>query len=95
MGLWGYIIARKNMKRLFSQLYTKGKEITSWYGKPPKSQFRGDVIRFQLGRKEWTFYITPDEAATIIRALSAGLAHYLVNEDKWTRAKEKNENNRP
>jgi FMN phosphatase YigB (HAD superfamily) len=74
------------MKKVFNQQFTKGGSITCWYGKPPKDIFQYDVIRLKLGKKD-DIYITPDEASCIIRALSAGLSHYLVEEDKCAKAK--------
>lgn len=76
------------MKKVFFQKYKKGIEISSYYGKPPKKYFEGDVIRLCLGKGD-DIYITPDEASTIIRALSAGLSHYLVKNDKLSILKNK------
>lgn len=79
------------MKKVFNQPYTNNIHISSYYGKPPKGHFEGDVIRLDVGVGD-SIYMTPDEASTIIRALSAGLSHYLVKNDKL--AKLKNENNK-
>lgn len=74
------------MRKVYCQPYKGKKEISCWYGKPPKDIFQGDIICLQipLGDK---IYLTPDEVATCIRALSAGLHHYLVKEDKYTKMK--------
>lgn len=79
------------MKKVFFQEYNNNIEIACYYGKPPKRYFEGDVIKLHLGKGD-DIYITPDEASTLIRALSAGLSHYLVKNDKL--AKLKNEINK-
>ncbi len=75
------------MKLIYNQPYTKHRAISCWYGKPPRTVFRHDVIKLRLPANQCTkcgdyLYITPDEAADIIRALSAGLHHYLVDTNK-------------
>ena len=72
------------MTKVFSQPYTKvvdnkkvEVEISSFYGKPGKTHFKHDCIRLCVSDGD-DIWMTPDEAATIIRALSAGLAHFLV-----------------
>lgn len=67
------------MKLVYVQDYEDGQSIACWYGKPPKGQFIHDTIRLKLGSKD-DIYITPDEAATMIRALSSGLAHFLTSD---------------
>ena len=80
------------MRKVFSQPYKKRKQIASWYGKPPKDIFRYDVIKIHIAdgceKCGGNFYMTPDEASTLIRALSAGLAHYLANHSKESKAKD-------
>lgn len=73
------------MREIFCQPYSGKKKISCHYGKPPKDIFKYDVIKLNFGDN--FDYMTPDEAATIIRALSAGLAHYLVKNDKCAKAK--------
>ena len=74
------------MKKVFFQKYTDEVEIACYYGKPPKKWFPGDVIRLHFGVGT-DMYMTPDEASTMIRALSAGLSHYLVKNDKLSKLK--------
>ena len=77
------------MKKVYNQPYTKNRSITCWYGKPPKGVFKHDVIKIKLpahdqvdGCKcEDIIYVTPDEAADLIRALSAGIHHFLVKDE--------------
>jgi hypothetical protein len=68
------------MNKVYSQPYNGKKEIACWYGVPPKGHFKYDVIRIELpvGDDIW---LTPDEAADLIRALSAGLHHWLVKSE--------------
>ncbi len=78
------------MRKVFNQPYTKKRAITCWFGNPPKDIFKYDVIRIKFGDCEkcgGIIYMTPDEASTAIRALSAGLSHYLVRNDKCARSK--------
>lgn len=65
------------MKLIYYQPYTKKRATKCWYGTPPKGIFKNDVIKLQEpdGEQIW---VTPDEAADMIRALSAGLHHALV-----------------
>jgi len=70
------------MRKVFNQSYTTNhEEISCYYGEPPKKYYEGDVIRLHIGKGD-DIFVTPDEASTIIRALSAGLSHYLVKNDK-------------
>ena len=73
------------MKKVYHQPYTKKRSISCWYGKPPKGVFKHDTIKLKIpsgGCKICgdIIYITPDEAADFIRALSAGLHHFLVKD---------------
>ena len=76
------------MRKIFCQPYSKGKHISCYYGKALKGHFKGDIIRVHFGIGD-DLFMTPDEASTLIRALSAGLSHYLVNNDKLAKLKEK------
>ena len=76
------------MKQVYCQPYKNKKEnyhISGYYGKPPKDVFKYDCIKIHLGKDCPTcggvIYITPDEAADYIRALSAALHHYLVKSE--------------
>lgn len=74
------------MKLIYSQPYSKNRkrlQTLCYYGKAPKGIFKWDVIKIRLPgdscKKCGSFiYITPDEAADFIRALSAGLHHFLT-----------------
>lgn len=79
------------MKKVFFQKYSDEIEITCYYGKPPEGYFEGDVIKLRVGKGD-DLYMTPDEASTMIRALSAGLSHYLVKNDRLAKLKNENEN---
>lgn len=72
------------MKLVYRQFYNKGKSwIEGRYGKPPRGQFQGDVIGLAVRRNkrmQHTWYMTADEAADFIRAISAALHHALVSE---------------
>jgi len=74
------------MKLVFKQQYTNNIQISSYYGKPLKGLFKGDVIRLDVGVGD-SLYMTPDEASTIIRALSTALSFYLVENDKFAKLK--------
>jgi len=74
------------MRKVYCQPYKNKNHISCWYGKPPKGIFRGDVIKLHVSMGD-DLWMTPDEAATMIRALSAGLCHYLVKNDKNTKLK--------
>jgi hypothetical protein len=73
------------MKLVYNQPYTKKRNTKCWYGKPPKGVFKYDVIKLELPDKSCKhcgnfIFITPDEASDFIRALSAGLHHFLVDD---------------
>jgi len=73
------------MKQVYNQPYTKKRATTCWYGNPPKDVFKYDVIRIRVPSNMCKtcsdiLYVTPDEAACLIRALSAGLHHFLVKD---------------
>lgn len=68
------------MKLVYNQPFTKGRATKCWYGKPPKGVFKYDMIKLQLADLEDNLWMTPDEASDLIRALSAGLHHFLVND---------------
>ena len=73
------------MKLVYSQPYTKKRFTKCWYGIPPKDVFEYDVIKIQLPDNSCKhcggiIYITPDEATDFIRALSAGVHHFLVKD---------------
>jgi hypothetical protein len=70
------------MKKVYCQPYTKGNSIQCWYYKKvPKGVFKYDQIRVRLNEPP-DIWITPDEAADLIRAISAGLHHWLVDNTK-------------
>ena len=83
------------MKKVFYQKYLKGDHISSWYGKPPKGHFKYDEIKIYVGTSNnckcgGFIYITPDECSAYIRAFSAALHHWLVdNTPKIIKAKSK------
>jgi hypothetical protein len=79
-------IKDNNMDMVFNQQFEGGYEISCYYGTPPDDIFEGDVIRLCLAKGD-DVWVTPDEAATLIRALSAGLSHYLVEEDRLAKLK--------
>lgn len=73
------------MKLVYRQPYTKNRYIACWYGKPPKGVFEHDTIKLKIPSSDCRecgdfIYITPDEAADFIRALSAGIHHFLVKD---------------
>ena len=73
------------MKKVYHQPYTKNRATSCWYGKPEKGIFKYDIIKVKLPSNDCKkcgdyIYITPDEGADIIRAISAGLHHFLVND---------------
>lgn len=68
------------MRKIYHQPYTKKRATIAWYGKPPKDVFEYDVIRVQLPDDKGDMWMTPDEAADFIRAVSAGLHHFLCND---------------
>ena len=76
------------MKKVYCQPYTKGQHISAWYGKPPKGIFKYDQIKIYLGKNSDNcncngyIYITPDECADAIRAFSAALHFWLVDNTK-------------
>ena len=65
------------MRKVYWQPYTKRREISAWIGTPPKGHFKYDLIKVRLS-DQGDIWVTPDEAADIIRALSAALHHWLV-----------------
>lgn len=83
------------MKKVYCQPYTNGNHISAYYGKPPKGTFKYDTIKIHISKEDGCkcggyIYITPDECADYIRAFSAGLHHWLVdNTKKIIRAKSK------
>jgi hypothetical protein len=84
------------MKHVYAQPYRGGHHISGYYGKPPKGQFKYDTIKLHLGRLEKDckcggfVYMTPDEAVAMIRALSASLHFWTVeNTKKIIKAKNK------
>lgn len=73
------------MKLIYNQPYTSKRSTKCWYGKPPKKVFKHDTIKIQIPGQPCEhcgsfIFITPDEAADFIRALSAGLHHFLVKD---------------
>lgn len=66
------------MKLVYSQPYKKNKVIASWFGKPPKKHFKYDVIKLRLSDED--FWMTPNEALDIIRALGAAVNHWMTTE---------------
>jgi hypothetical protein len=86
------------MKQVYCQPYTKGRHISAYIGKPAKGIFEHDQIKIHLGNvpKDCTcggnIYITADECADYIRALSAGLHHWILQNNKHiVKAKNKSE----
>lgn len=84
------------MKLVYLQPYKNRQHISAYYGKPPKGHFKYDKIKIHIGGQESDckcgryIYITADECADYIRAFSAALHHYLVNENpKIIKAKSK------
>jgi hypothetical protein len=69
------------MKKVYRRSYLGNREISCWYGTPSRGQFEYDVIRLKLSKGD-DVWLTPDEAAAVIRALSAGLHHWLVESDE-------------
>jgi hypothetical protein len=76
------------MKKVYNQPYKnrEGKYVISgYYGKAPKNEFKYDEIGIRIGKGcdkcGAMIYITPDEAADLIRAISASLHHWLVNSE--------------
>lgn len=65
------------MIKIYCQPYTKRREISAWYGKAYKGHFIYDQIRIKIPQGD-DIFITPDEAADLIRALSAALHHWFV-----------------
>lgn len=70
------------MKLVYNQPFTNNRATKCWYGKPPKSIFKYDVIKLQLADAKDILWFTPDEAVDVIRALSSGVHHYLVDSDE-------------
>lgn len=74
------------MKEVYRQPYTQNRAVEGWYGKPPKGHFKYDQIKLRIPCKEQKgeyFYMTPNEALDIIRALSAAVNHWLLNENGY------------
>lgn len=67
------------MKLVYYQPYKKRRNTACWYGEPPKNIFKHDTIKLKLPDNA-IIYLTPDEATDFIRALSAGLHHFLVRD---------------
>ena len=82
------------MRKVYCQPFTKKRHISGYFGKPPKDVFKYDEIKIHLGaaceKCGSNIYITPDEAVTLIRAISAALHFWVVkNTQKIIKAKKK------